>query len=156
MAATSRIVVGDVIPDWVLQDHRGVDTRLSDLYGPTHLVLFFYPKDNTMGCTAEVCAFRDQYEIFLEAGAVVVGVSSDSVESHAGFALRQRLPFPLLSDRGGELRRAMGVPKALGLLAGRVTYIVERGGIVRHIFVSNIDVTRHVRDALAVIHDLSA
>ncbi len=85
--------------------------RLTDYRGTRVVVLYFYPKDNTRGCTAEACAFRDGHEVFAEAGAEVIGISSDSVDSHAGFASRHRLPFVLLSDKGAAVRKRYGYPR---------------------------------------------
>jgi len=119
--------------------------------GTKSIVLYFYPKDNTAGCTAEACSFRDSYEVFTEAGAEVIGVSSDSVESHQRFAARNRLPFLLLSDRGGAVRKRYGVPAVLGILLGRVTYIIDRVGVVRQVFSSQLAPTRHVEEALRTI-----
>jgi peroxiredoxin Q/BCP len=110
-------------------------------------------KDNTGGCTAEACSFRDSYEVFKEAGAEVIGVSSDSVESHDGFAKQYHLPFILLSDQGGALRKLYGVPKMLGLIPGRVTYVIDKEGIVRHIFSSGSPLP-HVKEALDTLQSL--
>ena len=130
--------------------------RLADRIGQGVVVLYFYPKDNTSGCTAEACAFRDSHEVFTEAGAQVIGVSSDSVDKHAGFAARHSLPFTLLSDTGGKVRKAYGVPAALGFLPGRVTYIIDTGGTVRHVFNSMMNIDGHVSQALDVVRRLQA
>lgn len=150
-AAHSPVRVGDVAPNFTLPSQTGVPVSLSDFAGKQATVLFFYPKDNTAGCTAEACAFRDRYEVFKSAGAEVIGVSSDSVESHRQFAARNRLPFILLSDRGGNVRKLYGVPNTLVLVPGRVTYVIDRSGIVRHTFSSLVNVERHVAEALKVI-----
>jgi peroxiredoxin Q/BCP len=118
--------------------------------------LYFYPKDETPGCTKEACAFRDSYEVFTDAGAEVIGVSSDSVESHAGFAGHHKLPFTLLSDEGGRVRKSYGVPATLGLLPGRVTYVIGRDGVVRHVLSSQVQIGRHIDSALAVVRELQA
>jgi peroxiredoxin Q/BCP len=120
------------------------------------VVLYFYPKDNTSGCTAEACAFRDSHEVFTEAGAEVIGVSSDSVDKHAGFAGKHNLPFTLLSDAGGKVRKAYGVPATFGVLPGRVTYVIDRDGTVRHVFSSMMNIDKHVNDALGVVRQLQA
>lgn len=149
-----RVQVGDSAPDFALPTQNGEPVRLSDFLGKQAVVLYFYPKDNTTGCTAEACAFRDSYEVFKDAGAEVIGVSSDSEESHQEFAAQHRLPFVLLSDRNGELRRQYGVPTTFGLLPGRVTYVIDKQGIVRHIFSSQINVQKHVTDALETLRAL--
>jgi thioredoxin-dependent peroxiredoxin len=143
-----RVAVGDHAPDFTLPDQSGKSVRLSDLLGEHAVVLYFYPKDETRGCTAEACSFRDSYEVFKDAGAEVVGVSSDSVESHQSFAEHHRLPFILLSDEGGAVRKLYGVPTTMGMFPGRVTYIIDRTGTVRHIFSSQIQFERHVIEAL--------
>jgi peroxiredoxin Q/BCP len=118
------------------------------------VVLYFYPKDNTSGCTAEACAFRDSHEVFSEAGAEVIGVSSDSVAKHTGFADKHKLPFTLLSDQGGKVRKLYGVPAVLGLIPGRVTYVIDREGIVRQVFNSMTNISGHVNDALEMVKQL--
>ena len=144
------VEVGDTAPDFTLPDATGKDISLAALRGRP-VVLYFYPKDDTPGCTKEACTFRDQFEDFREAGAEVVGVSSDSSESHKKFATRYKLPFTLLSDRGGKVRKLYGVPATLGLLPGRVTFVIDAGGVVRHVFNSQLDATRHVSEALGVL-----
>jgi peroxiredoxin Q/BCP len=115
------------------------------------VVLYFYPKDDTPGCTKEACTFRDDYAEFEAAGAAVLGVSGDSSESHRRFAAKHRLPFPLLADPGGKVRRLYGVPATLGLLPGRVTFVIDGAGIVRHVFSSQLNPARHVAEALGVL-----
>jgi len=152
----TRIDVGDAAPDLELSTHSGEQIRLADYRGQKAVVVFFYPKDGTPVCTKEACAFRDAYEDFVEAGAVVIGVSGDSAAQHQAFASGHRLPFVLVSDVDGNARRAFGVPKSLGLLPGRVTYVIDREGIVRHVFSSQFAADRHVREALEVIRKLEA
>ena len=123
--------------------------------GKKAVVVFFYPKDGTPVCTKEACAFRDAYEDFVEAGAVVIGVSGDSATRHQAFASNHRLPFVLVSDKDGKARRAFGVPKSMGLLPGRVTYVIDREGIVRHLFISQFAADRHVQEALDAIRELN-
>jgi len=148
--------VGDKAPDFTLPSQTGEPVRLSDRLSERVVVLYFYPKDETRGCTAEACAFRDNYEVFTEAGAEVIGVSSDSVGKHAAFAGNHDLPFTLLSDAGGQVRKSYGVPPTLGLIPGRVTYVIDRTGTVRHVFNSMTNIGRHVDDALAVVKNLQA
>ncbi len=118
------------------------------------MVLYFYPADETTGCTREACRFRDDYERFVDAGAEVVGVSGDSLKSHRSFADHHRLPFALLSDSDGELRRMYGVKRTLGLVPGRVTFVIDREGVVRHVFESQLRATQHVDEALTVVRRL--
>ena len=108
------IQVGDKAPEFSATTQEGATIRLADFVGKRNLVLFFYPKDGSPACTKEACSFRDSYEQFANAETEVVGVSSDSTESHRGFAERHRLPFRLISDPKGELCKAFGVPKVLG------------------------------------------
>ena len=145
--------VGDPAPDFTLPSSSGV-VRLADVLRDKTVVLYFYPRDETAGCTAEACAFRDSYEVFTQAGAEVIGVSDDTVESHRSFATHHRLPFQLLSDPGGEVRRLYGVSGFLGLIPGRVTFVIDRQRIVRHVFDSQFKATRHVVEALETIRRL--
>jgi peroxiredoxin Q/BCP len=149
-----KVDVGDVAPDFTLPDQTGTPVRLRDLVGRKTLVLYFYPKDQTPGCTVEARAFRDSYDAFKAADADVIGVSGDSVASHRRFAARQGLPFLLLSDREGEVRELYGVEKTLGIVPGRVTYVIDRGGVVRHIYSSQLRATRHTKESLTVARAL--
>ena len=150
------IQVGDKAPDFTLPSQTGEQVRLQDRIGERVVVLYFYPKDNTSGCTAEACAFRDSHEAFSDAGAEVIGVSSDSADKHAGFASKHRLPFTLLADQGGKIRKAYGVPAVMGLIPGRVTYVIDRTGTVRHVFNSMTNIDGHVGEALEVVRKLQA
>ena len=145
--------VGSPAPDFTLPDQAGNPVSLRDFRGRA-VVLYFYPKDDSLGCTAQACAFRDSYEVFKEAGAEVIGVSADSTASHGGFASRNQLPFVLLSDADNAVRQRYGVPRSLGLLPGRVTYVIDQEGVVRHIFNSQMLVTKHVDEALTVLQSL--
>ena len=120
---------------------------LSDFLGRKPVVLFFYPKDYTPGCAKQACTFRDDHEEFGKLDAEVFGVSSDSVDSHKRFAGKHSLPFLLLSDEGGAVRKLYGVPNAFGLFPGRVTYVIDAEGTVRHVFASQLDVEKHVEEA---------
>jgi peroxiredoxin Q/BCP len=150
------IQVGDKAPDFTLPSQSGEQVRLQDQLGERVVVLYFYPKDNTSGCTAEACAFRDSYETFTDAGAEVIGVSSDSADKHASFAGQHNLPFTLLADKGGRVRKSYGVPSVLGVIPGRVTYVIDRTGTVRHVFSSMTNIGQHVNDALEMVKQLQA
>ncbi|MFI7705836.1 peroxiredoxin [Nonomuraea sp. NPDC049480] len=150
------IQAGDKAPDFTLPSQSGQPVRLYDRLGERAVVLYFYPKDDTRGCTAEACAFRDSHEVFTDAGAEVIGVSSDSVDRHAAFAGRHRLPFTLLSDQGGQVRKSYGVPAVLGLIPGRVTYVIDRQGTVRHVFNSMSGIDAHVNEASEVVREIQA
>jgi thioredoxin-dependent peroxiredoxin len=150
------IQVGDKAPDFTLPSQSGDEVRLFDRLGERVVVLYFYPKDNTSGCTAEACAFRDSYETFTDAGAEVIGVSSDSADKHAAFAGQHNLPFTLVADKGGRVRKSYGVPAVLGVIPGRVTYVIDRTGTVRHVFSSMTNIGQHVNDALEMVRQLQA
>lgn len=154
--STTNITAGQPAPDFTAPQTGGGEFRLSDLKGKSAVVLYFYPKDETPGCTAEACAFRDSYEIFHDAGAEVVGVSGDSVESHEQFAEHHELPFVLISDKGGAIRRLYGVKATLGIWPGRVTFVIDREGIVRHVFASQTDAVRHVEEAMRTITSVAS
>jgi peroxiredoxin Q/BCP len=150
------LAVGDKAPDFRLPSADGEVVTLSNLTkarGRT-VVVFFYPKDDTPGCTAEACGFRDLYEEFARAGAEVVGISSDSAASHQSFAGKHRLPMKLLTDADGKVRQAYGVRATLGLFPGRATFVVDREGVIRHSFASQLRVVSHVQRALAVVQQL--
>ncbi len=148
------VKAGDRAPDFSLPTQDGSEVALRDLLEKSAVVLYFYPMDNTPGCTAEARSFRDSYDDIKGAGAEVVGVSSQSPQSHQGFAKENCLPFKLVSDEGGKLRELYGVPKAFGLLPGRVTYVIDRQGIVRHVINSPLRIGRHVREALEALKQL--
>jgi peroxiredoxin Q/BCP len=150
------IQAGDRAPNFTTVTHTGQKLSLADFQGKQAVVLYFYPKDGTAICTKEACAFRDAYEDFVQAGAAVIGVSTDSSESHRSFAEGQRLPFLLISDVDGTLRKLFGVPKTFGILPGRVTYVIDREGIVRSVFNSQLFAGRHVSEALEIVRKLSA
>jgi peroxiredoxin Q/BCP len=146
---------GEMIPDVTLEGPDGKPVRLRDLLTGRALVLYFYPKDETAGCTAEACSFRDHYQDFTDAGADVVGVSADGRDAHARFVERHRLPFKLLTDRGGAAAAAFGVKRSFfGLLPGRATFVIDREGKVRHAFESQLRVTAHVAEALRVVREI--
>jgi peroxiredoxin Q/BCP len=144
---------GDRAPLIDLPDQHGGQLRSDQLDGRA-LVLFFYPKDDTPGCTMEACAFRDSYGDIQALGAEVWGVSGDSAGSHQRFSQRHNLPFPLLVDAGNRLRQAFGVPSVLGLLPGRVTYVIDGQGVIRHVFNNLLDGPAHRREALEALRQL--
>lgn len=145
---------GDKAPDFTLPDQAGTPVKLADYQGRKVVVLYFYPKDNTRGCTAEACAFRDGYESFTEAGAEVIGVSSDSVESHEKFAGRHELPFVLLSDKDRSVRKQYGA-STLGVVPGRITFVIDKDGVIRHTFSSMTNIGGHIDEALRIVKELS-
>jgi len=147
--------VGSVAPDFTLSDEKGASHRLSELCKNGPVVVYFYPKDDTPGCTAEACKFRDDYEDFTGAGAQVVGISSDAADAHQAFKAKHSLPFTLLSDPGAAVARSFGVKKLLGLLPGRATFVIDRSRVVRLSFSSHIDMHAHVEQALTALRALA-
>lgn len=147
----STLEVGDHAPDFSATTSDGQKICLADFLGKRALALFFYPKDGSTICTQQACAFRDSYEQFLDAGADVIGISSDTDESHRAFARQNKLSFPLISDSDGSLRNAFAVPKTMGLFPGRVTYVIDSEGIVRHIFSAQFASDEHIRQALIAV-----
>lgn len=146
------IELGDVIPHFTAIDTNGEKFDTLEYIGKKPLVIYFYPKNNTPGCTAQACGFRDQYQDFTGLGAEVIGISSDSVDSHNAFAKQYKLPFILLSDTDKKIRKLFGVPSGLlGVLPGRVTYIVDKQGKVVLVFDDSINATRHIAEALEAI-----
>ncbi len=148
------VQIGDKAPDFTLPSQLGDTVTLSEYFGKKNVVLYFYPKDESIGCTREACAFRDSYEIFASLGAEVLGVSGQSVESHKSFATHHGLPFILLSDADNSIRKLYGIPATMGLIPGRVTYIIDKKGIVRHIFNSQYQPEKHIEEAKQILEKL--
>lgn len=154
MSASKTLNVGDTAPDFTLVNQHGQNVSLSQFRGSKNVVIFFYPKDETPGCTKEACKFRDEYQVFSDLGAEVIGISGDSTGSHKSFAENHRLPYDLLSDKGGNVRKLYGVPNTFLLIPGRVTFIVDKEGIVRHVFNSQFNSEQHIDEALAALKTL--
>jgi peroxiredoxin Q/BCP len=150
------VKVGETAPDFTLTSQSGSSLSLKDFRGKKSVVLYFYPKDDTPGCTAEACAFRDSYEVFSDAGAEVIGISEDSQQSHQQFATKYNLPFTLLSDAGNKVRQLYGVPATLWVLPGRVTYVIDQQGVVKHIFDSMLNFKAHVDEALKTLQAIKS
>ncbi len=150
-----KIKVGNTIPVFSLPDQHGEMFDISSVLGKKNLVIYFYPKDDSPGCTKEACSFRDQFEDFVDADALVIGISSDDIESHKAFAEKHQLNFTLLSDEDGGVRDLFGVPKSFfGLLEGRTTYIVDKNGKVVYIFNSQLQAEKHISEALEALRAL--
>ena len=147
-----KLKIGDQIPSFSLKDQNG-NIRTSNKMCKS-LVLFFYPKDDTPGCTIEACGFRDKYDLFKILGAEVWGISNGSIQSHLGFANKNKLQYPLLCDRNNILRKKFGVPKKLGLIEGRVTYIINSDGIIIHIFEDLLNGPAHIKEAIKALKKL--
>lgn len=150
-----ELKVGDRVPSFTLPDQDNHPFHLDEALAKGPVVLFFYPKDFTPGCTAEACSFRDASSEFIDAGATVCGVSSDDVASHRRFADEHKLVYPLLADVGGEVRKLLSVPRGmLGFMDGRVTYVIDQKGILRHKFDAMLRATKHVDEALSTVRSL--
>jgi peroxiredoxin Q/BCP len=148
----SKPIPGQPAPDFELPDQDGHLVRLSQFRGRRAVVLFFYPKDDTTGCTREACGFRDSFAKFQTQGAEIIGISSDDGPSHTRFIAKYDLPFTLLSDPKGKVRKEYGAAGLLGgLIPGRVTFVIDRDGILRHVFSSQTRFQQHVEEALAAL-----
>ncbi|XP_051132118.1 peroxiredoxin Q, chloroplastic-like [Andrographis paniculata] len=147
-SVTAKVTKGSVPPSFTLKDQNGRSVSLSKFKGkPT--VVYFYPADETPGCTKQACAFRDSYEKFKKAGAQVVGISGDDVESHKAFAAKYKLPFTLLSDEDNRVRKEWGVPGDLfGALPGRQTYVLDKNGVCRLIYNNQFQPEKHINETL--------
>jgi thioredoxin-dependent peroxiredoxin len=146
-------VVGRRAPNFTLKDQNERPFTFFDSQAPA-VVLFFYPKDYSPICTVEAIAFREAYANFAALGAEVIGVSSDSSVVHAKFCQSYELPFRLLSDPGHSVRNLFGAINSMGFTAGRVTFVVDRERVIRHVFVAEFRATRHVREALRVVREI--
>ncbi len=153
---STALKVGQQAPDFTLPSNKEAEFTLSKLRDTKNVVLYFYPKDETIGCTKEACSFRDNYQSFTEMGAEVVGISSDSIESHRAFAENHRLPFTLLSDQKQQVRKLYGAGGRFSLFPGRVTFIIDKKGIIRHIFSSQVQPTKHIQEALQILRQIDS
>lgn len=154
--AGHTLQLGERLPHFIVNDENHQPINIASLKGK-FLVLYFYPKDDTPGCVKEACSFRDSFQDLVEAGAIVYGVSSDKPDTHAQFKAKYQLPFSLLSDTSGELRKLLGVPSDLfGLLPGRVTYIFDPEGRLVKAFKSQLSPEKHVKEALKIVSQKSS
>tara|TARA_B100001250_G_C19776324_1_gene779712 strand:+ start:499 stop:960 length:462 start_codon:yes stop_codon:yes gene_type:complete len=147
-----KLKISDKIPSFCLKDQNGNIRTSDNLNKP--LVLFFYPKDDTPGCTIEACGFRDKYDLFKILGAEVWGISNGDSQTHLDFATKNKLQYPLLCDINNILRKKFGVPKKLGLIEGRVTYIIDSHGIIIHIFEDLLNGPAHIKEAIRALKQL--
>ncbi|MGA8855675.1 MAG: peroxiredoxin [Candidatus Bathyarchaeia archaeon] len=145
--------IGDTAPDFVGQTSNGIRIRLKDYLGKKNVVLYFYPKDDTKGCTIEACAFRDKLQPIGALWTEVVGVSVDTVESHKKFAEKNGLNFTLVSDQDKQISKTYGVLSDDGSKADRVTFIIDKEGKIAKIF-TNVDVTRHSNEIVDTLKQL--
>ncbi len=150
-----KVNVGDTAPDFTLTSQKEETVTLSEFRAKRTVVLYFYPKDESRGCTREACTFRDSYELFTDLGAEVIGVSADTVESHKSFAEHYNLPFTLLSDTDDRVRNLYGATSSLGIIPGRVTFVIDKTGVVRHVFSSQLQPEKHVEEARQILIKLN-
>ncbi len=153
-SAQSAVKVGDDVPSFVLKDQFGETFDMKEFIGSTAMVVYFYPKDDTPGCTKEACSFRDSYQEFTDKEIKVIGISSDDVESHKNFAEKYNLPFTLLADTKNEVRNLFGVKgNVLGLIPGRVTYVVDKKGKIVFMYDSQLKAQRHIEESINAINN---
>ena len=146
------ISIGDSCPHFSLQNQDGKTINIQDYIGTKNIIIYFYPKDNTVGCTKEACSFRDAMQDLNNLDCEVVGISADSVASHKAFANQFRLNFNLLSDVGNEIRKMFKVPaNVFGLIPGRVTYVVNKGGKIVHVINSQLNPDKHIKETIEVV-----
>lgn len=153
MAQKSKLEVGDKIPSFTLLDQYGKAFSMENWLGKKAIVLYFYPKDDTPGCTKEACKFRDEYEDFTDLDAIVIGISSDNVASHKNFSDKYQIPFTLLADTEKTVRKLFGVPKSMGFLPGRVTYVINKKGEIIYLFNSMTKAELHVEKSIQFIKE---
>jgi len=146
------VIVGELAPDFTLEDQNGQSFHLNSILGTESIILYFYPKDETPGCVKEACGFRDNFKEFENLNYRIIGISKDSVDSHAKFAKHHNLPYTLLSDSSKTVVNLYGVESSLlGLLPGRKTFVIDKNGVVTHIFDYQFKAKQHVADALKAI-----
>jgi len=155
MGQPKKLEVGDTIPTFILKDQNNTNFDIDTYRGKTPMVIYFYPKDDTPGCTKEACSFRDEFEAFTDLNVKVIGISSDDVASHKNFSEKYNLPFTLLADTKKKVRELFGVPNSLlGLIPGRVTYVINKNGIIIHIFNSQFGAEKHITEALTILKEM--
>ena len=152
---TMKVIEGGKVPSFELKNQNGELFSVDSVLAKKNLVIYFYPKDDTPGCTKEACTFRDQFAVFADADAMIIGISAQSPESHLSFAQKHRLNFTLLSDSNNRVRKLFGVKGDLfGMIPGRVTYIINKEGRVVYVFDSQFDAEKHVHEALRVLKSM--
>lgn len=142
---------GQTAPDFEAKDQHGQAFKLSDFKNKKNVILYFYPKDFTAGCTAEACLFRDEYEVFMNNDTEVIGVSKDSDQSHLKFASKYKLPFKLIADEKNELHKLYEIPKFMAFIPGRVTFIINKDGKIIEIVNALFDAEKHVKQSLKIL-----
>lgn len=148
-----KIKIGDQVPNFSLKDQNKKTFNIADNIGKP-MVIYFYPKDDTPGCTKQACKFRDDFEKFTDLGAIVIGISADNIESHKKFEEKYNLPFILLADTENEVRSLFGVRKNLFLIPGRVTFVIDKRGVVQYIFNSQLGTEKHINNSLQKLKEI--
>lgn len=150
-----KLVIGSTLPSFELKDQHGKLFSVKSVLGKKNLVIYFYPKDDSPGCTKQACSFRDQFAVFADADAMIIGISAQSIKSHLEFAEKHRLNYTLLSDEDNKVRKLLGVPADLfGLIPGRVTYVINKKGKVVYLFNSQTQAEKHVDEALRILKEM--
>ena len=156
LANAKKLEVGDKVPNFELKNQGNANFILEEYFGKKNLIIYFYPKDDTPGCTKEACKFRDDFEVFTDLDAMVIGISSDSPESHLKFKEKYNLPFILLSDTDDAVRKLFGVDGNYnGMRPGRVTFVVNKKGVVQYVFDSSSDVEEHIISTQKVLKGIN-
>lgn len=149
--------VGDKAPDFEAPCGDGRHLRLRDFRGRRHVILYFFPKDFTPGCTKEACSFRDHRSEVAGLDAEIVGVSLDSVDKHASFADKYKLPYPLVSDQEGLIAKKYGVARLGGWLpTKRVTFVIDKDGVIQHVIQAELSIDIHIDEAIEVLKKLQS
>jgi len=147
----AKLKKGDKVPSFTLTDQHGNPFDIDAVLGKKKLIIYFYPRNETKVCTAQACSFRDAYQDFQDLGCEVIGISSDDVESHVSFAENHRLPFVLLSDGNKKVRKLFGVANDLLVIPGRTTYVINKEGVIIHIFSDQLSAGKHIKEALKAL-----
>lgn len=147
----AKLKKGDKVPSFSLTDQNGTPFNSDTVLGKSNLVIYFYPKNETKICTAQACSFRDAYQDFQDLGCEVIGISSDDAKSHESFAKNHKLPFVLLSDGDKKVRKLFGVANSMLLIPGRTTYVINKEGVIVHIFSDQLSAGKHIKEALKAL-----
>lgn len=151
----SKLKKGDKVPTFKLNNQDSKEVDMKNYLGEKKLVIFFYPKDDSPGCTKEACSFRDSHQDFVDLGCEVIGISSDNERSHKKFAEKHNLPYTLLADTNKEVRKMFGVPtNLLDIIPGRVTYVINQNGVIEYVFNSQTAVNKHMIEALNIVKEM--